>query len=269
MRRIHQIPTVDLHRFPDLGSYAIVPTLMMTHGDVAFHRFAENVLIPCNNVFLVVPPSYRPTVFELEYCTAIWIYGRPFHLRMCDPRNYEYSGPLIANVVVGSYEEVVEDYEWLCKDSTIAIGFPRQRTDAWGNVSELADGFNRFSYIYRMVQEKKLKHKRDHYLFSLDNPAELVAYSNMFTSGVQNSFKGVTSVRCYVDSKHGIEYLPKYGLLTEPILDGNLEEGMHTTLQVSLFRLNDGWIKSFIEGRNGEDVLESYNFKIEEGIRGF
>ncbi len=270
MLRIHQIPTVDLHRFPDLDSYAIAPTLMRTHGDSAFKRFAVDVLARRDNVFLLVPPCYHPTVFELEYCSSIWVYGRPFQLRKQEPiKNYEYGGPLIANVLVGSYEEVIADYEWLCSDPTIAIGFPRQKMDAWGNVSRTTDGFNRFSYIYRMVQEKKLKHKRQHYLFSLDNPAELVAYGNVFTSSVQYSIKGVTSIRCYVDSKYGIEYSPKYGLLTSPILDDNLDEGMHTSLQTSLFRLNDGQIKSFIDGRDGEDTLESFGFQIEEGIRGF
>lgn len=267
MKRIHQIPTIDLHRFPDLESYAIAPTLMKTHGDSTFARFVEDTLQGCENVYLLVPPSYQPTELELEYSSHIWVYGRPipFDGTQWAHIHYEkYTQSIIANVMIGSYEEVVKDYEWLCSVPGVAIGFPRQKTDAWGNISSASDGFNRFSYIYRMVKEKKLKHKVHHYLFGLDNPAELVAYSKAFTSSVRTSFFGVTSVRCYIDSKFGVEYQPRYGLLTNPIRDDNLDEGMRTSLQTSLFRLNDGWLKEFIEGHGGEDIWQSYGFQVEE-----
>jgi len=175
-----------------------------------------------------------------------------------DSRKLKHAG--YKAVVVVRPEYIVDDYNFISSetDNDVCIGIPCLP-------SEISNGFGRFNKIRELIFSHKWNLRRKHYLWELENPAELAAYAKAFIFRIQSTFAGFVSKRCYEDSLLGITYSPSKGLLYTGFLGNELLKHPYTCKQqYSLFMLNDETVKGFVTGKLGADIWNLLNAK--EGL---
>ncbi len=163
-----------------------------------------------------------------------------------------------------SYEEVVEHYKWLCDQEdirTICIPFNFE-FDAFGTRDETRrqKGWNRFSIIYRMVQEGVWNESKRHHLLGLYNPAELAQYNKfVLTDAIASSIRSNDSSSIFWHSLHGVEYDLGFGLPYKKITtEVDFHQGYDLKSQYESFDKNSEIMGAYIKGHEGYLLTKRY-----------
>jgi len=190
--------------------------------------------------------------------TQIWLgYGKPLSGTHTTQLLERLSQNFGVTVILDKRPKwMLEQYQFLLEIPKISIAIPCIP-------SEEGHGWGRFQFIFDVVRKKIWNPRRQHYLFELENPAELAAYTNIFTSAIANSIVGFVSRRCYIDSRYGIPYSGGWGLLCKPVPDCDLTEGYTNSQQVSIFMANDEMIQSYGHGVLGNELSEEFERRVE------
>lgn len=155
---------------------------------------------------------------------------------------------IVAVMLPANERTMVAEYRFLIENTSVSPGMPCIS-------SEYGNGFGRFKFIYDLVMENTWSLRRQHFLWELENPAELAIYSKTFTSAVRQSIAGFASERCFIDSAHGIRYNGSRGLIGPTPKGVELAQGYTNDYQHTVFSENDMTIRGFISGSLGDDLV--------------
>lgn len=154
---------------------------------------------------------------------------------------------IVVVMVPVAEKAMVDEYRFLIEKTAVLPGIPCIK-------SKFGNGFGRFKFIYDLVMENTWSLRREHFLWGLENPAELAIYPKTFTAAVRESISGFASDRCYVDSMYGIRYNGSRGLIGPVLFTSALREYTND-YQHTLFSENDMTIRGFISGGLGDDLV--------------
>ncbi len=133
--------------------------------------------------------------------------------------------------------------------------------DAFGDVDETKrqSGWNRFSIIWRLVEEKVWNPRKNHHLLGLFNPAELAMYRKHFSPVVWSSIRSNDSSSCFWHSVYGVRFSSDIGLLYKKIethVDFSVK--FDHAEQKAFFWLNRDLMEQFRSGVGGTRLWERY-----------
>ncbi len=258
MERIHLIGPSDLERLSVSHIHMALPEFMGGRDYRSFFLEVGEREI----VMVLLPYTKKAEAIECVAhgigATQIWLgYGNPFSGRPATHLLERLSQGFGVTVILDKRPKwMLEQYQFLLEISEINIAIPCIPSDE-------GHGWGRFQFIFDAVRKKIWNPRRRHYLFELENPAELAAYSNVFTSAIASSIVGFVSRRCYIDSRYGIPYSGSWGLLCKPVPDCDLIEGYTNSQQVSIFMANDEMIQSYGHGVLGNEFSEEFERRTE------
>ncbi len=269
MEVLHRVALDDIERLPPMRTYTLF------HTDLPrFEMFPELFTATAAGSRFILFMVHTDDVDAIlsaaktAHATTVWFYAGEYTVDTLIELSKSIDVVITlsgyyAHIVAGEYGQIVQNYMQLL-DLPLNIGFaiPSVSRDAWDKYNTIGDGFSRFSLFYRLVQDHVLQLHRKHYLYELENPAELACYAEFFTSGVRNCLAGVFSRRCFSDSRYGVHYFLATGAL-EPVTPIRMEPYQYKQ-QYTTFSHNAMMMRQFSQGYGGEDLILLYKERLNE-----
>lgn len=176
-------------------------------------------------------------------------------------RNSGIVFPTIVSPVTKYISDSIESRKWVCVVNTLsdylrASEDPRVAVIGVGPM----DAYSRISFFEDIIHSCIFSTK-EHWLYGLQNPAELVAYSRLFAVFNSRKITTVLCDSCIVYSIYGVKFSETVGVL-EPLPIGNMpvKDWYYyycSAEQLRLFRKNQEIISKFTEGMGGEEFMEN------------
>jgi hypothetical protein len=159
---------------------------------------------------------------------------------------------------------VKEHYKWLSHSTLIdtigiAYGYP---FDAWDGENDdmMNMGWNRFSIIWRLVEDQVWNSSIPHHLFGLYNPAELALYKK-FLPKIGN-IRGNDSSCAFWSGRYGIKWDKDWGIIRkikEPV-DFNYE--YFYVGQFSTFGHNQRLMGVYVNGEGADNLAVLFQMSL-------
>lgn len=153
-----------------------------------------------------------------------------------------------------------------------STGYETVANDPRIEVIAIAPGpanLSRFLFIRELVENNLLSDKV-HWLYGVDNPAELVLYPKVFGQYVLRRFELAVCSMCFVYSVFGVRLSPSFGYgLPLPGVDVVDRDDLGMSKwsgyrmnwdQAHTFRTNMEVVRSFAEGNGGEEFVRSIGY---------
>ncbi len=241
MRILHRLQKNEVKRLE--GRIAEAP-LLVDSAYAYFFRYLKQPKSLVVDYEFDKPEEVADWVREYDF-DRVFILGVKDHKKVSSKleKFIEKIGREVAVCVVMDRDWIGEQYI-LFGDLMVEYGIPPMDTGENGMV--------RFRWIRDRVLDHSWYTRRKHWLWELTNPAEMVMYSETFTAAIMQTFAGVASFRCFIDSAHGINYSTGAGLLQPPILA--VPDRYNWSVQDVVFQINRERMNEFAAGRGGGDL---------------